>query len=136
VNVADLVAVLDALAPQLEALVRGLPAERTSDEAEAVEAIGVCLHELRRMAPELGHALERFFAAGDEREQRHRALRQLLHDIRSPASVLYSYLQLISRGLLFAHAPEQARAQSTQLVEALRLVRDEHLQTPPLHVAG
>ncbi len=42
--------------------------------------------------------------------------------------------QLIGRGQLFARASEEARAQANHLVEALRLVRDEHLQTPPLHI--
>jgi hypothetical protein len=133
--VADLVAELDALAPQLEALVQALPALRSPEEAEAVEAMSHCLRELQRMAPDLRLSRERFFAASAEREERHLALRQLLHDIRSPASVLYSYLQLIGRGLLFARASDQARFHAERLVDELRFLRDEHLQTPPLHAA-
>ncbi|MBC8075006.1 MAG: hypothetical protein H7Y32_02940 [Chloroflexales bacterium] len=129
---ADLVAELDALAPQLAALVSILPAERSADEAEAVEAMGLCLHKLRGMAPELAASHQRFLAAHAEREQHHLALRRLLHDIRSPTSVLYSYLQLIGCSMIFAHASTEARAQAELLVVALRRVRDECLQTPPL----
>lgn len=130
---ADLVAELDAFAPQLDVLVQALPATHSADEAEAIEAMAECLRELRRMAPELTPSRERFANSRDEREQPHLALRRLLHDIRSPTSVLYSYLQLIGRGLLFAHASDAARAHAERLVAALRLVRDDYLQTPPLH---
>jgi hypothetical protein len=128
---------LENLSVYVQALDAALPQERNGDEREALVAMGDCLREMLRVSPELSRLRSWLDVVSDsEREAAVKAVRRLLHDIRSPAAVLYSYLQLIAAGILFAHASEEQRNLSNWLVGELRHIRDEQFRPPLLAMSA
>jgi hypothetical protein len=118
----------DDLEQRVVALVARLPAARAEDEAEALRAMIDCAGEMRRLARcvdmlRLRHTL----AVGDDtRVPLHDELRRAIHDLRTPTSVLYSYLQLISRRVMFPAAADAELAAAADLLQRMRWVRDHY----------
>lgn len=119
--------ILDDLEQRLSALEAILPLQRSADEHDAAAAMLACMHEMRRLMDRLPEAQARHQEALNEaeRQEAHLALRRLIHDIRTPMGVLYTYLRLISSTIIFAHASQQQRDEANALVEMVRTIRED-----------
>ena len=104
-----------------------LPTQRNGDERDAAAAMLTCVQELRRLVDELPAARKNYVEAQDSEAQlaAQDALRRLIHDLRTPASVLYTYLRLIVSGILFSKTGSAQRAEAAALVELVREIRDQ-----------
>ena len=118
---------LDDLEQRVVALDAQLPAQRSADERDAASAMITCVHELRRLVDALPTARMRYIEARDmgAQEAAHIALRRLIHDLRTPAGVLYTYLRLVASGTLFATAAADQRHEAAALVDLVLAIRDE-----------
>jgi len=118
---------LDDLERRLVALDARLPTQRSSDERDAAAAMLTCIHELRRLADGLPAARRRYAEARDDDDQEaaHTALRRLIHDLRTPAGVLYTYLRLVVGGVIFSEAGSDQRKEAAALVDLVRDIRDQ-----------
>lgn len=119
--------ILDDLEQRLSALEALLPLQRSADEHDAAAAMLACMHEMRRLMDRLPEAQARYHEALNEqnRQEAHLALRKLIHDIRTPMGVLYTYLRLISSSIIFAHADDPQRDEANSLVDMVRTIRED-----------
>lgn len=119
----------DELERRLVRLDSNLPYVRSGDEQEALRAMVDCVSELRRLTPLVEPLRQRYVGAGDDYEQAqaHHELRRVIHDVRTPGSVLYSYLQLINKGILFAHASNDQLAEVDALIAEVGRIRKERM---------
>lgn len=119
--------VLDDLEHRIAALDAQLPAERSIDERDAAASMRACVHELRRFAESLPVVRAAYTAAQDDvtQEAARSALRRLIHDLRTPAGVLYTYLRLIVAGILFQGAAPALRSEAAALVDVVAAIRDQ-----------
>jgi|GEM_PF-1998560 hypothetical protein len=119
--------ILDDLEQRLSALEAILPLQRSADEHDAAAAMLACMHEMRRLMDRLPEAQARYQEAltEDSRQEAHLALRRLIHDIRTPMGVLYTYLRLIANSIIFAHASDAHRDEANALVDMVRTIRED-----------
>lgn len=117
---------LDDLERRLIVLEARLPGRRSNDEQDAATAMFDCMRELRRLASALPDVRDRYLAAHDDDEQdAWTALRRLIHDLRTPAGVLYTYLRLVADGVMFADSQAEQRAEALALAGLVNDVREQ-----------
>jgi hypothetical protein len=118
---------LDDLEQRLIAFDAQLPTQRSGDERDAAAAMLTCVQELRRLVDKLPIARQNYVEAQNSEAQvaAHIALRQLIHDLRTPASVLYTYLRLIVGGIIFPSTEAAQRTEAAALVELVLEIRDQ-----------
>ena len=117
---------LDDLERRLTVLEARLPGRRSNDEQDAATAMFDCMRELRRLASALPDVRSRYLAAHDaDEDEAWMALRRLIHDLRTPAGVLYTYLRLVADGVIFAESQAEQRAEAFALAGLINAVREQ-----------